>query len=158
MGIENRKYPRKEIELDVHIETDHGSKIACRLADLSQTGARVALDYSGVLPKEFMLVLSAQMRRRCRVMWRADREIGVQFVSRTEVAPSPQTVPLEDAQHPRLVVIKCPRTGRDIPTGLRARDAWDLAKLPEVRRFTQCPHCKLAHGWSVPDARLSEST
>ena len=156
MGIKNRKHPRREIALDVYVETADGSKLACRLADVSQTGARVAIDYSGVLPKEFMLVLSAETRRWCRMVWRADREIGVHFVSRTEAGPSQQPVAPEVVQ-PRLVVIKCPRTGRDISTGLRRLDAWDLASLPEVRRFTQCPHCKLAHGWSVSEARLSES-
>jgi len=47
--------------------------------DLSQTGARLLLDPAVELPAEFLLVLSRNVSRRCRLVWRRERQAGVKF-------------------------------------------------------------------------------
>jgi PilZ domain len=160
MNTENRKYPRREIALDVHIETGDGVKANCWLADISQTGARLVVAPSNKLPDQFTLVLSGEMRRRCAVVWRGAEELGVRFLPNPpQAATAPDSVLATAAVHrPRFVTIRCPRTGRDISTGIRIAGADELAKLSPVRRMTQCPHCKLAHGWLPSEAGISNAS
>jgi hypothetical protein len=159
MGIENRKYPRREIVLDVHIETGDGAKPNCWLADISQSGARLVVAQSRRLPDQFTLVLSGEMKRRCEVVWRTSQELGVRFLPKPpEAGAAPDRVlATTDVHRPRFVTIRCPRTGRDISTGIRITGADELARLSPVRRMTQCPHCKLAHGWMPAEAGISDT-
>jgi PilZ domain len=149
MGVENRNYPRQEIALTVCIEATDGTKVSCWLADLSQTGARLALRQAGTVPDEFMLGLSDQMKRWCRVVWRSGEEIGVHFERRSQAGDRPP-----EERRKQSVMIKCPRTQRCISTGMRVHDTDELGKMPDVRRFAQCPHCKVVHGWSVSEATI----
>jgi hypothetical protein len=155
MSIDNRKYPRQEIALIVRIEASDGSRVSCWLSDLSQSGARLAVGHARKLPEEFLLVLSAEMQRWCRVVWRSDQEVGVHFVPRSQSADrlSEKLAASKDALR-RFVMIKCPKTRRNISTGIRACNTDELAKLSRVRRFAQCPHCKAVHGWSVTEATI----
>jgi PilZ domain len=53
-----------------------GAGITCTVRNLSETGA--ALD---VIPEEFVLIIEGDnATRRCRVVWRKERRIGVTFV------------------------------------------------------------------------------
>jgi hypothetical protein len=52
-----------------------------------------------------------------------------------------------------MVVIKCPETDREIPTGI-------FTDLLRVHRLVgdavlRCPHCEQEHRWSMRDAYLS---
>jgi PilZ domain-containing protein len=149
MGIENRKYPRQEITLTVCIEASDGARTSCWLSDLSQTGARLAVGQAGTLPEQFMLLLSDEMQRWCRVVWRTGQEVGVCFETRSQGADRPP-----EQRPKRFVMITCPQTRRSISTGVRVHDANELGKLPNVRRFAQCPHCKVVHGWSLSEATI----
>lgn len=53
-----------------------------------------------------------------------------------------------------VLVIDCPIKGGEISTGIEVSPE-NLRKLPDVRTYTECPHCSLAHGWLLADARLS---
>jgi PilZ domain len=143
---ENRKFARRNIDLIVEIETSDGSILRGVLLDLSQGGARLKVDNPDSLPEQFMLKLSDKLHRRSRIAWRSAEEIGVELLS----APKA----LADNFASRSVLIKCPKTGRNISTGIRLTAADDLSKLSEVRRFTQCPSCKVVHGWTPNDASL----
>jgi hypothetical protein len=145
MGTENRGYPRQETTLTVSIEASDGVKASCRLSDLSQTGARLALESAGNAPDEFMLVLSDAMRFWCRVVWRSGQEIGVHFERRSQERRT-------EARPRQTVTIECPKTRKRISTGIRVVDADELRTMPSVRRFAQCPHCKVVHGWSIEEA------
>lgn len=50
-----------------------------------------------------------------------------------------------------MLVVKCPATGNDIPTGIEmTRDAFKAADLsPQPVR---CPHCQKDHTWYKSDA------
>jgi hypothetical protein len=148
--IENRKFKRRNIDLIVEIETPDGSALRGVLLDLSQSGARINVDSPDRLPEQFILKLSDKLHRRARIAWRSAEEIGVELLS----APKA----LVDSYANRSVLIKCPRTGKDISTGIRLTAADDLSKLSDVRRFTRCPSCKVVHGWTPNDASLGSAS
>ena len=54
----------------------------CVVWDESRTGARLVVDAPSEMPDEFYIYMSLEStsRRRCRVAWRADKQIGVEFV------------------------------------------------------------------------------
>jgi hypothetical protein len=53
------------------------------------------------------------------------------------------------------VMIRCPVTGRAIPTGLMADPAsWNTRPIGLNR--VSCPECKQTHAWSKSDAYLED--
>lgn len=58
----------------------HGSLHDCVVRDLSSLGARLAFVSTAYIPDSFELTFdSAHTLRRCRVAWRADTQLGVEF-------------------------------------------------------------------------------
>ena len=53
-----------------------------------------------------------------------------------------------------MVVIKCPETDREIPTGI-VTDLARFDRLGEGYATLQCPHCAQPHQWSRRDAYMS---
>jgi hypothetical protein len=58
------------------------SDVPCVLWDMSETGARLSAARSNFLPAGFKLLLTKDRRsqRYCRVVWRTDGQLGVQFI------------------------------------------------------------------------------
>jgi hypothetical protein len=54
-----------------------------------------------------------------------------------------------------VVRIKCPRTGRPIPTGMEM-DRSAFYSMPVFFSRTLCPICKVHHEWFAMDAWLCE--
>jgi hypothetical protein len=80
---DKRKNPRRSINYPAYIERgDDQPAIECALCDASKEGAQLALADPKSAPDEFILALSADgaARRRCRVIWRTDDHIGVEFL------------------------------------------------------------------------------
>lgn len=50
------------------------------------------------------------------------------------------------------IIISCPSTGEDVPTGHRTQD-FDPTTMIETRSF-RCPVCQQAHVWRGADARI----
>ncbi len=80
----------------------------CVLSDISETGARIDIDDSKTIPDQFMLLLSSNgaARRKCRVVWRKPRQIGVKFERRFPPASEPRwcrnSTPIRMLRRPRL--------------------------------------------------------
>jgi hypothetical protein len=147
MEIDNRKFTRRDIDLLVQIEMADGTTVRGALLDLSQGGVRLKVSNPDNLPEQFMLKLSDELHRMSRIAWRSAEEIGVEFL------PVPQALAESTTKH--FVRVKCPKTGRDISTGILLTVGGDLSKmLSDVRRFTQCPFCKVVHGWVPSDTSL----
>jgi hypothetical protein len=146
MESESRKFNRRIIDPAVQIELADGSTVRGVLLDLSEGGVRLKVRHPENLPEQFMLKLGERLHRWSRIAWRSTEEIGVEF------SPAPQAS--ADREAKRSVLIRCPNTGRNIPTGIRLTAADDLGKLSRARRFTQCPVCKVVHGWLPSDASL----
>ena len=54
------------------------------------------------------------------------------------------------------LMIKCPTTGKEIPTGIDT-DQFSLKLTEDVVSSTFCPHCSQAHEWRKHEAWLAES-
>jgi hypothetical protein len=53
------------------------------------------------------------------------------------------------------IIISCPTTGADVPTGHRTQD-FELAAVTEPRSF-RCPVCHQVHAWCGDDARVEHA-
>ncbi len=53
----------------------------CVVSDISDSGARLGVENTASLPDEFLLFLSSRgtASRKCRVVWRKAKQIGVEF-------------------------------------------------------------------------------
>ena len=77
-----RKNQRKRLNYPGKIDIGDGSPPhTCVIADVSESGAKLVADMASEVPNEFALVLAEgpTMRRSCRVIWRAGRQLGVEF-------------------------------------------------------------------------------
>ena len=65
---------------------ESGERCECALSDISHIGARINIPDSGAIPDNFVLLLAenGSARRRCRVIWRKPRELGVKFKTRLD--------------------------------------------------------------------------
>ena len=55
-----------------------------------------------------------------------------------------------------FVVVACPNTGREVPTGI-VTDSMSFANLPKGDAQFSCPACGQSHKWTRSDARLAHS-
>jgi hypothetical protein len=79
---ELRRKPRRQFHYTASILTDgKASPCRCAIADVSETGARLVLERACEVPERFILLLSrsGDARRHCRLIWRDDLTIGVEF-------------------------------------------------------------------------------
>jgi hypothetical protein len=82
MAQNKRKHPRRHFERTAWAEIAPGRRTACSVADISDKGARLGGRGMDALPDRFVLRFTAngKVARKCRVAWRRDGEVGVQFV------------------------------------------------------------------------------
>ena len=80
---DKRKTVRRAVTYPAFLDFGDGSPARrCTLCDASQEGALLAVADPRSVPDEFILALSSvgAARRRCRVVWRSEREVGVEFL------------------------------------------------------------------------------
>jgi endogenous inhibitor of DNA gyrase (YacG/DUF329 family) len=54
------------------------------------------------------------------------------------------------------VMIKCPVTGKDVPTGMNSDEkSWEAVSYTGNTFF--CPACRQTHAWNKEDAHLEEA-
>jgi PilZ domain len=76
----NRFAPRRRIFKAGTIDLGDGGGIDCIVKNISETGAAIEVVSPLFIPDHFTLhVSSAQLKRRCRIVWRRDKRIGVAF-------------------------------------------------------------------------------
>jgi hypothetical protein len=56
----------------------------CILSNFSNTGARITGVIATTIPDEFVLCITLGRTRKCRVIWRSDDALGVEFTDRVE--------------------------------------------------------------------------
>jgi len=79
---ELRRKPRRQFHYTARIIAGKNAPpIACSISDISERGARLALEGDGEVPDTFILLLTADggARRHCRVVWRDGVNVGVEF-------------------------------------------------------------------------------
>ncbi len=94
---EKRKNLRRSITYPAFIDLgDNVPARECTLCDASQEGAQIQVTEPNSLPNEFILALSSDgaARRRCRVVWRTETQIGVEFLKDVKKDIRPARVPV----------------------------------------------------------------
>ena len=82
MSSNRRKSVRRSIGYGASIVAPDASWTRkCRVIDISASGAKLALEEPGQLPKDFVLMLSERggPTRRCHVVWETGDQLGVEF-------------------------------------------------------------------------------
>lgn len=78
--IEKRGTPRHRVLKAGTVEFGNGG-IDCRVRNLSDSGAALEVASPVGIPESVNLVIAADgLSRRCRVVWRKEKSIGVMFV------------------------------------------------------------------------------
>jgi PilZ domain len=69
------------MRVDARLVLESGERCECALSDVSDRGARINVHDSEIIPDNFLLLLAENgaAQRRCRVIWRKPRELGVKF-------------------------------------------------------------------------------
>ncbi len=78
---ERRRFLRLPIRDPAKIFLEDGARtIGCTVLDFSLRGARLEIDRQIELPERFNLLLSSDgITRSCRLAWRRDNSMGVEF-------------------------------------------------------------------------------
>jgi len=82
--VEQRQSRRQPVDCPAWVDVLDGSSVrSCVLSDFSETGARLTIQSPEQLPSEFSLILSSDgsVRRRCRVIWRSDDQVGLRYLA-----------------------------------------------------------------------------
>jgi hypothetical protein len=98
MTKDKRKSKRRPVRYSAWIALEPHQLHGCVLSDVSDTGARIDIDESKAIPDQFMLLLSSNgsARRKCKVVWRKPRQIGVTFERRLADGERATLVPTLD--------------------------------------------------------------
>ncbi len=99
MAKDKRKAVRRPIRYTAWMALADNELHGCVLSDISDTGARIDIDESKEIPDEFTLWLSSSgaARRKCKVVWRKPRQLGVTFARRISNAEHATLVPTLDS-------------------------------------------------------------
>lgn len=95
---DKRNALRRPMRYTAWLALKAGQLHGCVLSDISDTGARIDVEDSTTVPDNFMLLLSnnGSARRKCRVVWRKPRQVGVKFGRRLADGERASLVPKLD--------------------------------------------------------------
>src|SRR5476649_2274080 len=99
MNKDKRKAPRRPISYTAWIQLGPDELHGCVLSDISEHGARIDVDETKPIPDDFTLMLSSNgsAHRKCKVVWRKPRNIGVTFERGLVASENAPLVPKGDA-------------------------------------------------------------
>lgn len=99
---EKRQARRQPLRYTAWIALTADQRHGCVVSDVSDSGARIDVQDSKLIPDHFVLMLSSNgaARRFCRVMWRKPTQIGVQFARSLADAAKTTQAPKSDADAP----------------------------------------------------------
>ena len=89
---DQRRSMRHNIQYPAWIDLGDGTPLHdCMVLDVSDDGVRLMLAAPLALPKFFDLVFNreATRRRPCRLVWRLDNEIGLNYLGPLQYEPTP---------------------------------------------------------------------
>ena len=84
MARENRKSPRRKIyQFAIVLGGDDRPLRRALVRNVSATGANIGMESASDVPDEFILILTrgGDVRRRCRIVWRSEKALGVRFLN-----------------------------------------------------------------------------
>ncbi|MBI3705684.1 MAG: PilZ domain-containing protein [Rhizobiales bacterium] len=93
-----RKSKRRQIRYTAWLVLEGDHLHGCMLSDASDTGARLEVENSKIVPDTFMLLLAGNgsAQRTCRVVWRKPHQVGVKFERRPAERKRGPVVPVID--------------------------------------------------------------
>lgn len=96
---DKRRAVRRAMRYTAWLTLEGDELHGCALSDISETGARIAIEDSDRVPDRFMLLLSGNgaARRVCKVVWRQPGQIGVTFERHLPADIRATLVPAMDA-------------------------------------------------------------
>ena len=78
---EHRRSPRQRSLKGGTITFGTYPSVDCIIRNISDKGARLEVQSAAAVPDHFMLLIKPELlKRSCRVAWRENQNIGVQFV------------------------------------------------------------------------------
>ena len=79
---EKRKTQRQAARYIAWVPLIGGHRHVCVVSDATDSGARIDLQDTNILPDSFvlMLTINGAARRYCRVLWRKPNQVGVKFI------------------------------------------------------------------------------
>ena len=81
LRLEKRLSPRRNTMIVATVVFDGGrTRLDCVIRDLSEGGAKLQVATVKGIPQSFDLMAPGHRPHHCRVVWRALKEMGVQFV------------------------------------------------------------------------------
>jgi hypothetical protein len=78
-----RKKPRRRTLKSGAIILGSRARVTCAIRNLSEAGARLEVAGTFAVPSAFQLAISGLPPRICKVIWRTDKHIGVEFQAPT---------------------------------------------------------------------------
>jgi hypothetical protein len=95
MLLDNRKRVRRPSRIPAKLVS--GGDLSgrdCVVLDISETGARVAINAAQDMPDQFTILFTAGGHpfRRCYVVWRKDAQLGVRFDQTITSHTNPETL------------------------------------------------------------------
>jgi PilZ domain-containing protein len=96
---DKRKSRRQPMRYSAWIALSAEERHGCVLFDVSDSGARIELQDSSILPEHFLLLLSANgaARRYCNIVWREPNQVGVKFEAALPESSDATLAPKSDA-------------------------------------------------------------
>ena len=97
MAKDKRKSMRRPLRYSAWVALEGDLLHGCVMSDISDSGARLDVDDSQTIPDDFTLLLTSNgsAQRKCHVVWRKPRQLGVSFERRA--ADGATLVPKSDA-------------------------------------------------------------
>lgn len=81
LGKQKRTERRLKQDFGALILLDGFARRACKVVDMSEGGARLAIDGKTVLPKTFNVVFTPNASgKACQLVWQNGRTVGIKFV------------------------------------------------------------------------------
>ena len=96
---EKRQARRQSLRYTAWLAVTAEQRIGCVVSDISETGARIDVQDTKVIPDHFVLMLSSSgaARRFCRVGWSKPTQLGVIFERSLADAAKATLAPQADA-------------------------------------------------------------
>jgi len=108
MRGDKRKAKRHHMHRKAWLMVEGGDRFECDLTNISDRGVHVTVPDSEIVPDTFVLLFSENgaTRRRCRVIWRKPRELGIKFETRLDerVRANSATKPAGEAADKKLKI------------------------------------------------------
>lgn len=96
---EKRRARRQSLRYTAWVALTADQRHGCVVSDVSETGARIDVQDSKILPDAFVLMLTSNgaARRFCHIVWRKPTQVGVKFERSMAEATEATLAPKSDA-------------------------------------------------------------